>query len=125
MEIRRDGERRPIQAQIGTPYHDERGSWACPVLLTSIDGKVREIHGEDSMQALLLAIRFIHSMLRSLLQKGSRLVDPLGVTESPSNPNFPLEAYFGSLGQLGAVPSGGPATPIGSSDATEGPPSVS
>ena len=74
MEIRPDGERRLVQAQIGAPHYDERGSWACPVLLTSIDGTIKEIHGEDSMQALLLAVRFIHSMLRSLLEKGSRVV---------------------------------------------------
>ena len=112
MEIRPDGERRPVQAQIGAPYYDSRGSWACPVLLTSIDGKVKEIHGEDSMQALLLAVRFIHSMLRSLLEKGSRLVDPLGVTESPSDPDFPLEAYFGRLGQLDAADASQPFSSV-------------
>jgi hypothetical protein len=125
MEIRSDGEHRQIRAQIGTPHYDERGSWACPVLLTSVDGTVKEIHGEDSMQALLLAVRFIHSMLRSLLEKGSRLVDPLGATESPSDPDFPLEAYFGTIGQLGAAPNGGPAVRSGNSGGGGGPPSVS
>jgi len=44
MEISSDGEHRQIRAQIGAPHYDERGSWACPVLLTSIDGTVKEIH---------------------------------------------------------------------------------
>jgi len=73
MEIRPDGGRRPIRAQIGAPHYDERGSWSCPVLLTGIDETVREIHGEDSMQALGLAVGFIHTMLNSLRQKVSRL----------------------------------------------------
>ena len=125
MEIRPDGERRPIRAQVGAPHYDERGSWACPVLLTSIDETVKEIHGEDSMQALCLALGFINTMLESLTREGSRLVDNLSVPDSPSEPDFPLGAYFASLGQPGASPRGGPATQLGNSAASEGPPSVS
>ncbi|HWQ93673.1 MAG TPA: hypothetical protein VN673_18570, partial [Clostridia bacterium] len=36
MEIRPNGERRPIRAEVGAPRHDERGSWACPVLLLTV-----------------------------------------------------------------------------------------
>jgi len=98
MEVRPDGERRPIRAQLGAPHYDERGSWACPVLLTSIDGTVKEIHGEDSMQALCLGLSFIHTMLHSLLTQGSRLIDAKAGPDSPSDTNFPLEAYFANLG---------------------------
>ena len=125
MEVRPDGRRRPIRAQVGAPHYDERGSWACPVLLTSIDETVKEIHGEDSMQALCLALGFIHTMLHSLLRQGSRLVDSSGDPDSPSDPDFPLEAYFANLGQPDASPNGGPATRLGNSGVSEGPPSVS
>ncbi|HWQ93670.1 MAG TPA: hypothetical protein VN673_18555 [Clostridia bacterium] len=98
MEIRPDGERRPIRAEVGAPRYDQRGSWACPVLLTGIDGAIKEIHGEDSMQALCLALGFIHTRLYSLLQQGSRLINPLDVPDSPSDPDFSLQAYFANLG---------------------------
>jgi hypothetical protein len=77
------------------------------------------------MQALCLGLRFIHTMLRSLLEKGSRLVDGQGGPESPSDPDFPLEAFFGGLGQPGASPTGGPATRPVDSGVGGGPPSVS
>ena len=115
------GERVPVRVDIGKPLYDERGSWACPIVLTSIDGKIREIHGEDSMQALCLGVRFIHSMLQSELNRGQRL---LQTGEGTEDVDFPLDAYFG-IGEPGAPPNGGPAKPFGTSGVTEGPPSVS
>ena len=63
IEVSSDGERKPVRVQIGKPHFDERGSWACPVVVTSVSDKVREIHGEDPMQALCLGVQFVRSLL--------------------------------------------------------------
>lgn len=89
------GERKPVRVEIGKPHYDERGSWACPVLITTIDEKVREIHGEDSMQALCLGIQFAHNMLQSMLERGHRLLEPGDDVQDKEDVDFPLNAYFG------------------------------
>jgi hypothetical protein len=119
VELAPDGERKAIEVQIGRPHWDERGSWACPVLVTSISDKVREIHGEDSMQALCLAVQFVRSMLHSVITRGSRLV------HTDEDMDFHPEVYFESFGQPGAPPTGGPAPPPAKPRMTGGLPSVS
>lgn len=93
IEVAPDGERKPIRVQIGQPHFDERGSWACPILITSVSDKVREIHGEDSLQALCLGVQFVQSMLLSVLERGGRLLH--GDAEADFHP----EVYFGNIGQ--------------------------
>jgi hypothetical protein len=104
VEVSSSGKREPMRVEIGRPRYDERGSWACPIFVPAIDTKVREIHGEDSMQALCLALRFVHSMLQIVVKRGGRLLDPQEGTD------FPLDAYFGSNGQPSDAPNDGPAT---------------
>lgn len=118
LEVAPSGRRSPVRVQVGRPRRFERGGWACPVLITTIDERVRDIYGEDSMQALCLAVRFVHRMLHSVVERGCRLVDP------QEGSDFPLEAYFGNVG-LGTAPNHGPATPLENSGTTEGPSSVS
>jgi len=90
------GERKPVRVEIGKPHYDKRGSWACPVLITNIDDKVREIHGEDSMQALCLGVQFVHRMLLSVRERGHRLLEPGQDVQNAEEVDFPLNAYFGS-----------------------------
>ena len=92
-EVSPNGEREPVRIQIGKPHFDERGSWACPVLVTSVSDKVREIHGEDSMQALCLGLQFVRSMLESVLERGG------GLLHAGSEEDFHPEVYFGNIGQ--------------------------
>lgn len=87
VEIVPSGKRVPTRIEISQPHPDERGSWACPVLISSISEKVSEIHGEDSLQALCLAVRFVHIVLRTRVERGSRLICDGG--------DFPLDAYWG------------------------------
>jgi hypothetical protein len=91
VELTPGGERRAIRVEVGRPRIDPGGSWVCPVLITAIDAKVRDIHGADSMQALCLALGFAHRILQSVLDRGSRLVDG-----SEEEGDFPLAAYFGN-----------------------------
>ena len=108
IQVDPNGDRTPIRVEIGKPRYDERGSWACPVLITSINEKVREIHGEDSMQAICLAVRFVGSMLGSVLGRGCRL---LCTGEGADDGDFPLNAYFGIGEQDGAANRSQPVGP--------------
>jgi hypothetical protein len=95
IQLNSSGERKPVRVEIGKPQYDVWGSWACPVLITTIDEKVREIHGEDSMQALCLGIQFAHEMLQSALERGHRLLEPGDDVQDKEDVDFPLNAYFG------------------------------
>ena len=95
VELAPDGTRSPVCAQIWRPRHDERSSWACPVLVSTINETPRNIYGEDSMQALCLAVRFVHLMLQSVVERGSRLLN------SEDDEDFPLQTYFGATTSKG------------------------
>jgi len=64
----------------------------------------RNIHGEDTLQALLLAVRFVGYQLQNFRSKGGRivfraaeLVDPAASPEDGGDIDVPLEATFGPL----------------------------
>jgi hypothetical protein len=82
-----------IHVQIGRPVLSDRGPWACPMAINGLSGKLSPACGEDSMQALCLAIWFVAQKLHDFVQKGGRLWN---VGDDPST-NFPLEAYFRPL----------------------------
>ena len=86
-----DGRRLPIRVEIGRPHYDERGSWACPIQLVGLDSEIREIHGEDSLQALCLGVQFIETMLQAELNSGHRLIHD---GDGADDVDFPLDAYF-------------------------------
>lgn len=98
-EIAATGRRTSIRVEIGRPHPDPRGGWACPVLVDGLDGKVRDIFGEDSLQALCLGLRIVRVHLACVLERGSRLVD------ARDDSDFPLEVYFKDLPDENATPS--------------------
>jgi uncharacterized protein DUF6968 len=88
----------PVQVSIGKPYSRDNGSWACPVELEGIHDRIADIVGDDSLQALCLAVQFAGKLLAAFLQRGGRL------RSSGDDPEdwFPLEAYFGASGSSNA-----------------------
>ena len=49
-----------IHLKVGRPIKIEEGHWACPYFYDGIPGeKVRRIHGIDSLQALMLTLKFV------------------------------------------------------------------
>ena len=69
LEFRTPSGAREILVRLGRPLPDPEpgGQWVCPVELAgSPVGGVRAAHGEDSMQALLLALQLIDIELRHL-----------------------------------------------------------
>jgi hypothetical protein len=89
------GRRVAIRVEVGRPKQ-ERGAWRCPVLVAGIDDTVRYTCGEDSLQALCLALRRVGFHLQSAVDAGNQLMDD-------EEHSFPLEAYF-RTGTVGIEP---------------------
>ena len=80
-----EGEAFTIAVEIGAPYHCDTGEWACPVALGGLYERLVDIKGDDSFQALCLAIRFAHDLLRNFQDRGGQLLCDGG--------SFSLESY--------------------------------
>jgi hypothetical protein len=84
-----DGKVFALEVAIGVPFLSERSeAWACTLTLSPLLSKPVDICGEDSLQALCLALRMARSMLDDFSEKGGRLL-------ADGEP-FPIDAYFGA-----------------------------
>lgn len=88
VEVAADGSRIPMRLELGQPRPDGRGAWACQVSVDGYDQRSKDMHGEDSLQALCLALRLFRLHLELPLKRGSRLVYP------DEGGEFQLHAYF-------------------------------
>jgi len=94
--IQRTGRRRRVVIAIGVPYaiRDGRGAdcAACPVTIHGLGRHPRlnaqRILGEDSFQALSIALAFVRRRLLDFVESGNRLLFADGKNV------LPLEAYF-------------------------------
>jgi hypothetical protein len=94
-----DGRRTTVTLRIGQPYQDiELRGWRCPVSLQGLSRQPPDLGGEDSLQALLLALRFAHYELGGAILRGGRLLYP-GADPSDPDATFDLETYFGNWPQ--------------------------
>jgi hypothetical protein len=59
---------------VGRPYQLGADEWACPVALDGLYAHLRDQHGVDSFQALVLAVRLAKTLLSDFVEKGGRLV---------------------------------------------------
>jgi len=91
IEVAPSGTRAPIHVKVGCPHPDNRGAWACPILVDGLDSKPRDIYGEDSLQALWLGLRLVRTHLEEVLERGNRLV------HSDDGSEFLLDTYFEDL----------------------------
>jgi hypothetical protein len=87
-----DGSELPVLVAIGLPYLAKTGEWRCPVELRGLHGNLPNIAGEDSMQALCLAISLARNLLTDVREKGGKLLH----ASDPSE--YPLDAVFGTVG---------------------------
>ena len=88
----------PVSVSVGAPYRRPNGSWGCPLELTGLHGRLADVVGEDSFQALCLAIVLAGNLLRAFVDGGGRL---RSLGDDPED-LFPLEAYFGASGPSSA-----------------------
>jgi hypothetical protein len=111
--IQRTGRRRTITISIGIPYaiRDGRGAncGACPVSIRGLGRhsrlNARRILGEDTFQALSIALAFVRRRLLDFVESGNRVLFADGRHE------LPIEAYFPRYERepnSGASPARGP-----------------
>jgi hypothetical protein len=96
-----DGRREAGRIAVGLPEQLDPNEARCAISLDGFE-RTRPIHGGSTLQALLLAIRFLGMRLHDFTSKGGRVVDP------DEGDDVPLEAFFGDLLRAAEPPSGGP-----------------
>jgi hypothetical protein len=83
-------ERIQISIKIGMPYRwgENPEVWACPVAIEPLYHRLPDVRGEDSLQALCLAIRLAETLVAGFHRDGAALTNEDGS-------EFTFEAYFG------------------------------
>lgn len=85
------GDRIPGRIAIGKPEHVTPEEVHCPIALDGLYPRVGPIIGASSVQALLLAVRFLGTILHGFTSRGGRVVDPA------DDSDMAIEASFGPL----------------------------
>ncbi|HSE36756.1 MAG TPA: hypothetical protein VLG74_05580 [Blastocatellia bacterium] len=86
--IRETGEQLEVLVQIGRPCQSETGEWACELSLGRLYPNLAHIVGEDSLQALCLALSLARQLLTDFIETGGRIL--IAGTDS----ELPIDAYF-------------------------------
>ena len=90
--VRPNGERLAVTVAIGHPFPTSAQDWACPVSFAPLHEGTTAIHGQDSFQAICLAIAFVKDLLTSFLADGGQIL------YAATGEQFPIDAYFASRG---------------------------
>lgn len=88
-----NGDRRPGRIAVGQPYQGPENA-SCPIALDGLE-LCRPIHGDNTLQALLLGIRFLGMRLHDFRSKGGRVIMYPG--DEPDEDVDVLQAFFGPL----------------------------
>jgi hypothetical protein len=93
-----DGRKVAGRIWIGRPEVVDEVESRCPVGLDGLWDRLPPISGCDTLQALLLAVRLVGSLLRDFHESGGQ------VLHSENDEPVDLGAYFGSLVERGSQP---------------------
>ncbi|MFY9607342.1 MAG: hypothetical protein WAU45_01845 [Blastocatellia bacterium] len=86
--VRPTGDRIDVVVEIGVPYRAEDGEWACALSLGALELGMPHVKGDDSLQALCLALSLARQLLTYFAEDGGRIL--IAGTES----EFPMDSYF-------------------------------
>ena len=92
------GKRTPVEFRVGAPERVSSSEWRCHVSLDGLRDGLGSVHGVDSMQALSLALGLAANLLRQFVARGGRLTYADPESMSVEEGEWPLESYFGWLG---------------------------
>jgi hypothetical protein len=97
-----DGRRVPGHIAVGQPYSPagtdpEANASRCPVEITSLHSGSRPIIGDGTLQALLLGVRFLGTMLHEFVGRGGRVLYADENADAAGDVDVPLAAFFGPL----------------------------
>jgi hypothetical protein len=70
-----DGASQTIHIRIGLPFEGDN-CWECELDMASLRDKTTNICGENSIQALSLAVAFAETMLANLIERGELISFP-------------------------------------------------
>src|SRR4051812_30156162 len=76
--------------RVYPPRREDRGMWSCAVSMGDLLREDQPLFGEDSLQALCLALSFARSRLQDFVARGGRLVIP------GTEDDFSIDACFGT-----------------------------
>ena len=62
-----------VEVQLGVPYPVSDSEWACSVGLGGLHDRLRDQHGVDSWQALMLAWLLARTLLEAFVEDGGKL----------------------------------------------------
>jgi len=89
----KDGKKREIHIKIGRPYRVSHGEAACPLTIDGLYGKLSDIRGVDTFQALSLAMKMVQLTLKAWEEKGAVFLISEDGKEYPDN----IDAMFGEI----------------------------
>ncbi len=92
--VRPNGERVAVTVKVGRPYVVGELEARCPVAIEGLEPQYSDISGNDTLQALSLAMRFLRLRLDDQLAKGSRLIH-LGDDGDDDDDDVDIGALFG------------------------------
>lgn len=75
VSVSQDGGKTKISIEIEAPF-ESQGHFTCQINFIGLFDRRHQIHGDDSMQALCLAIRFANSLLENVVQEGGKFLYP-------------------------------------------------
>ena len=74
FEMVENGRRMELRLRLGVPEDTRKGDFACPVQISGIQNdRVFEIVGEDSLQSLVLALKFAGTLLQAKQEDGAHV----------------------------------------------------
>jgi hypothetical protein len=74
FEMVEEGRRVELRLRLGVPKDTRKGDFACPIQISGIQNdRIFEIVGEDSLQALVLALKFAGTLLQAKQEDGAQV----------------------------------------------------
>ena len=69
-----DGREFGARIAVGRPYRATTGEWRCPVAMSGLEERLPDMAGEDSLQALCMALSTVRALLEHFVEQGGQLL---------------------------------------------------
>jgi hypothetical protein len=88
-----DGREFNATIAVARPYRAPTGEWRCPVVTSGLQERLPDMAGEDSLQALCMALSTVRILLEHLVEQGGQLL------YRGARSQFEIAATFGRVGR--------------------------